>query len=123
MKIFKDKNVIGLIVILVIFTIGYFLLVNKISYAFSNDYDVEKSYNTILSLIEKSAIKYGEQNLELFDKENIIYIKVQDLIDHNLLIANEDGNIKNPLDKKENMNSNIIKIKYENENFEVEVDS
>lgn len=123
MKLLKDKNVIILIVILVVFTIGYFLIVNRISYAFVNDYDLEEVYNNTLDVIEKCALKYASDNANLFEKENTIYIKVQDLIDNNLLIPNENGYIVNPLKENENLNSNIIKIKYENDTYNVEIDS
>ena len=38
MKIFKDKKIIFLSIVLTIFTISYFVIANKVSYAFSYDY-------------------------------------------------------------------------------------
>ena len=105
------------------FTIIYFVAVNKASYAFSSDYDVNDSYQSTIDTIKKCAVAYGKQNNELFKKDNIIYVKVQDLIDNNLLAANSDGKIINPLNSNENLNSNIVKIKKEKDNIEVEVDS
>lgn len=123
MKIFKDKKIIFLTIILVVFTIGYFVVVNKVSYAFSNNYDLEKAYNNTIKTIEECAIAYGEKNPDLFNEENIVYIKVQDLIDNELLVANKDGNIQNPLKENETLNTNIVKIKKEKEKISVEVDS
>lgn len=123
MKRVKDKKMIILAVVLLIFTISYFIIANKISYAFENNYDLNNSYNDTIDTIKKCAIAYAKENKNLFNKEKIIYIKVQDLIDNSLLVANENGDIVNPLKNSENLNSNIIKIKYEGEEFTAEVDS
>lgn len=123
MKTFKDKKVIFLAIILVVFTIGYFVIVNKVSYAFSDNYDLEMAYDNIIKTIEECAVAYGKKHPDLFNEENIIYIKVQDLIDNDFLVANKDGNIQNPLKKNETLNTNIIKIKKDQDNISVEVDS
>ena len=122
-KVLKDKSVILLVGILLVFTIIYFIAVNKASYAFSSDYDANNSYKNTIDIIKKCAIAYGEQNSDLFKKDSIIYVKVQDLIDDNLLATNEDGKIINPLNTNENLNSNIVKIKKEKDSIEAEVDS
>lgn len=123
MKILKDKKIIALGTILVVFTISYFIVVNKISYAFDNTYDINEFYNNTIDTIKKSAVAYGEKNIALFNENNTIYIKVQDLIDNDFLIPNENGNITNPLKENETLNSNIVKIKLENEKVSAEVDS
>jgi len=123
MNILKDKKVIMLIAILLVFTIGYFIIVNKISYAFSYDYDLNSIYNSTIETIKKCATAYAENNLDLFENEKIIYIKVQDLIDNNLLATNEDGFITNPLQENTIINSNVIKIKYEDKKITIEIDS
>ncbi len=123
MKIIKDKKIIILAVILTVFTIGYFIIANKISYAFSTDYDANETYNHTIDTITKSAIAYGEKNLDLFNENDTIYIKVQDLIDNSYLIPDESGNINNPLKETESLNSNVIKIKLENKEVSAEVDS
>ena len=123
MKLLKDKKIIVLVSVLLVFTIIYFVVVNKISYAFSTDFDASKNYEIIVNTIKKSAVYYAEKNKDLFKNEKIIYIKVQDLIDNNLLIANANGEIVNPLNQSQNMNSNIVKVKLEGDKFIAEVDS
>ena len=123
MSLLKDKKIIILVAILALFTTIYFFAINKISYAFSNDYDVNKAFSTYIDTIKQCAIAYGKANLDMFKEEKIIYIKVQDLIDNNYLIPDEKGNIVNPLNNNETLNSKIIKLKYENEKILVEVDS
>ncbi|MBE6156925.1 MAG: hypothetical protein E7161_04175 [Firmicutes bacterium] len=123
MKISKNKTIIILIAILLVFSIGYFIIVNKISYAFSDNYDLNNLYENTIETIKKCATVYGENNLYLFEDEKIIYIKVQDLIDNNLLATNEDGVVTNPLNENTSLNSNVIKIKYEDKKISVEIDS
>lgn len=123
MSLLKDKKIITLIIILVLFTLSYFIIVNKVSYAFLDNTNLNAVYDSTIKTIEKCAAAYGKQHLELFEKEKIIYIKVQDLIDSNLLATNENGNIINPLNIEENLNSKVIKIKLEQDEFFVEVDS
>ena len=111
MKKLNDKKLLALGIVLVIFTFGYFLIVNKISYAFVNNYDPNNVYD------ETSALKYGNDNVTVLEQsENkTIYPKVQDLIDSGYLVPNnENGLLINPMDTSENFNSTLIKIKYEN---------
>ncbi len=123
MKTINDKKIIILGAILLVFTIGYFVIINKVSYAFVNDYDPNKVYDETIDTIKKSAIAYGTNNPDLFQEEDTVYKKVQDLIDANLLVPNEEGNIVNPLKEEETLNDNVIKIKKEKDKITVEVDS
>ena len=122
MKQIKDIKIILLISILTIFTISYFVIANKVSYAFVTDTDVNVSYNNLMKTIEEGAKVYASKNTDIFTEDNIAYIKVQDLIDNNLIAPNDNGNIVNPLDKDDILNSKIIKIKKENDNLIVEID-
>lgn len=125
MVLLKDKKLIILAVILAVFTVGYFIIANKISYAFVADYDAKELYNSTLETIKQSAIAYGKANLDQIQKSesHTIYPKVQDLVDSGLLVPNENGLIVNPLKTNESLNNNMIKIKYEKEEFFVEIDN
>ncbi len=123
MKTINDKKIIILGAILLVFTIGYFVIINKVSYAFVNDYDPDKAYKETIDIIKKSAVVYGKNNPDLFQEEDTVYKKVQDLIDANLLVPNEEGNVINPLKEEETLNNNVIKIKKEKDKITVEVDS
>lgn len=123
MKIFKDKKVVVLAVVIFIFTVIYFVAVNKISYAFETENTDRDSYNSLITTIKKCAKVYAEKHTDLFKDEMTIYIKVQDLIDADLLAPNDGTNVISPLDKSSIINSNIIKIKKEDNNYYVEVDN
>ena len=123
MKIFKDKKVVVLAVVIFIFTVIYFVAVNKISYAFETESTDRDSYNLLITTIKECAKVYAEKHTDLFKDEMTIYIKVQDLIDADLLAPNDGTNVISPLDKSSIINSNIIKIKKEDNNYYVEVDN
>ena len=125
MKFYKDKKIISLGVILVLFTIVYFVVANKLSYAFSDGLDEEAMYEDVIEVITKSAVAYGYANVDLLqESENkTIYPKVQDLIDEGFLIADEDGNIVNPINTNKLLNSYGLKIKYNDGKVSAEVNS
>jgi hypothetical protein len=123
MKYLKDKKIISLLVILFLFTVVYFVAANKVSYAFSDNADVTHLYNKTITIIKKCALTYAKKNPDIFKKESIAYIKVQDLIDNDLLVANSDGQLINPLDSSTSLNDNIIKLKKEDGKIDVTVDS
>ena len=122
MNILKDKKFIGLIIVLIVFTMGYFIIVNKVSYAYIPAIDLEEQYNLKIESIKKASIAYATKNKDDFSENNTLVIKVQDLIDAKFLYPNEDGKILNPMEYGETLNSKIITIKYDNDEYDVKVD-
>ncbi len=123
MKFYKDKKIIALGILISIFTISYFVIMFKYSYAFSPATDAENLYNFTIDTIKKAGEAYGENNKADFlqDNGNTIVIKVQDLIDAKLLVTNEQGNITNPLNSEDILNSKIVTIKKIDDKFEIKV--
>lgn len=111
MKKIKDKKIIILAIVLVVYTIGYFVIINKVSYAFDNNIDVNKLYNARVDVITSCAISYGEDNKDSFNEEGLLYITVQTLVDNNYLVADTDGKITNYLDGTETLNDKKIRLK------------
>ena len=114
MELFKDKKFVVFIIIMVIFSFTYFIVANKISYAFKTDDSLKESYDITLKTIEKSAIVYATKNQKLFKDEKRVYIKVQDLINNQMLSGNADGNVINPLNG-DKLNEKVIELKKEND--------
>lgn len=121
-RIISDKKVISLVLTLLVFTVGYFAIVNKISYAFINNRNEELSYDKLIEIIKIGSVTYGKKHQDIFNEEKIAYIKVQDLIDNACLATDEDGLVINPLNN-ESMNSKAIKLKYIDDKIEAEIDS
>lgn len=99
---------ISLIVILVVFTIGYFVVANKISYDFTTDYEKDL-YDLKLNTIAKNAKIYGENNADLFAEAEDAYITVADLAKQEFIINNE-GIVVDPRDEEKNLNDLKIKL-------------
>ena len=122
MNFLKDKKVIVLIVVLIVFSISYFILVNKVSYAYIPSIDIEEQYNLKIDSIKSASIIYADKNKEDFSENNTLIIKVQDLIDAKLLFPNENGEILDPMNPNETLNFKVITIKYDNNKYDVKID-
>ena len=108
----KSKNVFMYITmaVLLVFTITYFVIANKISYAFT-DNQVESLFASKLSLINNAAKFYGENNLELFEEDKTIYLTVDELVEKGALLPDdEDGNIYDPSSEVRTMNELKVRI-------------
>lgn len=110
----KRNTIIELAVILGIFTIGYFALAFTISKDFKGDYK-EELYQNKISAIETQAAIYAEGKKELFEKENSIYLTVEELAKENAIISNEEGVVYNPRNNEENINDLKVKITLAND--------
>lgn len=119
----NNKNIIlyEIIGVLLTFTVIYFLLVNKASYAFVyNEADV--LYNNKMKLIEKSAELYASQNMDKLKKDETIYVTVKDLVSGGYMLADDnEGNVNNPKSDVKNLNETKIKITYKNEQLETKI--
>lgn len=120
MERFKDVKLITCFIVLLLFTLGYFFMVNKLSYAFDNTVDLSKNHDNKIKVIEECAKKYGEINKNLFSEDDTIYIKVTDLVNAGLLATNQDENVVDIVNNKI-LNDSVIKIKKEKDNYSVEV--
>ncbi len=120
MEKLKDIKLLTCLVVLLLFTIGYFLMVNKISYAFDSTVDLSKSHDNKIKVIEECSKKYASINDNLFNEDDTVYIKVSDLVKADLLATNREENVVDILNDKI-LNDNVIKIKKEQDNYIVEV--
>lgn len=120
MEKLKDIKLLSCLAVLLVFTIGYFLMVNKISYAFENSVDLSKSHDNKIKVIEECSKKYASINDNLFKEDDTIYIKVSDLVKADLLTTNREENVVDILNGKI-LDDNVIKIKKEQDNYIIEV--
>lgn len=109
-------NRVELAIVLGLFSIVYFsvsfVLANKFSVDFENDYYEHKIKN-----IENGAVLYAKLNEELFSESNTVYITVDDLVKTNAIYYSSDGEV---LDPRGNDNSlNNVKVKITNKNNDV----
>ena len=104
-----------LIIVIVVIGIGYFILANHLSYAFSVDYE-EAMYNQTISYIEKNAKIYAEANLDTFTE----YMTVDELVEKGVLL-NTDGKVVDPRDENKSLNDLRIKLTLKNNKVTAEV--
>lgn len=111
---------VELIIVFAIFGIFYFVAANKVSYAFSVDYQSEM-YNQTISSIENSAVIYGENNLELFDEEKTIYLTIGELAEKNAIFVNKEGVVYDPRNEDKKLNDVKVKLTYKNNKVSAKV--
>lgn len=122
MNLLNNKKIIALILILTIFTLGYFIIVNKVSYAFVQSNDLDKLYEITINTIKECSIAYAKDNMDKFEND-VLVLTVQDLIDNKLLVTNSEGEVTNPRNSEKSLNTNVITIRYNDGNFDVKVDN
>ena len=105
-------TVVELLVVIAVFGIGYFIIANNISYAFSVDYEKEL-YNQTLTAIETNATIYAENNLKLFESEKDVYLTVGELAEKGLVLNNSEGKVSDPRDDSKTLNDLKVKLTYE----------
>ncbi len=115
----KNLPLYASIFVVVIFSIFYFVNVNKISYAFSYN-ETKESKIVQENLITKCAEIYAENHKDLFKDKDTIYITVQDLIDYKVL-PSEDGKIYEAGSNVKLINENKIRISYNEEKFSIKL--
>lgn len=111
-------TVIELVVVLAVFSIGYFVAVWVVSGKVAVNFE-EELYKEKLDAIEKQASLYAISDESLFDKEMVAYVTVGDLVEKSAIIVNANGVVIDPRDEESSLND--IKIKLTKENDKVNV--
>lgn len=93
----KNKNgytIIELVIVLAVVGVFGFALLNKASYAFSDNAKAEENLLAQkVKNIEMQAEKYGEDHQELFEENNTAYIRVSDLIKAGYIRSQESNDV------------------------------
>lgn len=119
----NNKNVFlgSMAGILLVFTIVYFVVATKMSYAFTYDEDKER-YDSKISSIIDSAKSYAEKNPDLFADTDTIYVTVNELIEKQAIIPDDtEGNVKDPSNENNNLNSLKIRLTYKDDVYDAVV--
>lgn len=105
---------VELLVVLAIFSIGYFTATWVISGYFGGNFNQEL-YKEKISAIEKQASIYAQANEDLFAEEKTAYVTINDLVKQNAVIANEKGEVTDPRNSDNNLNDIKIKLTKDDE--------
>ena len=106
--------------ILVVFTIVYFIAANGISYAFVNEEETYL-YSHKINEIKLSSVKYIELNPDIFNESETAYITVDDLVTSELLDADGDGKVRDPLNPIKSLNGIKIRLTKLEDGYDVKV--
>lgn len=111
---------IEMIIVLALFTVGYFVVANIISYNFDVNYE-EDLYDLTISSIEKQAALYGENNTEIFAENNDVYMTIEQLAAANAIISTSEGVVADPRDDSKTLNDIRVKITNDDDEITAEV--
>ena len=100
---------VGLIALLAVFTVGYFVLANMFSYNFDVNFE-EDLYDLKIAAIEKNAVIYAEGHEELFAESSDVYMTVEELALANVIISNSEGVVEDPRNSEDTLNDLRVKI-------------
>ena len=100
---------VGLIALLAVFTVGYFVLANMFSYNFDVNFE-EDLYDLKIAAIEKNAVIYAERHEELFAESSDVYMTVEELALANVIISNSEGVVEDPRNSEDTLNDLRVKI-------------
>ena len=117
----KSKNILLYVtlIIILLFSIFYFITMNKFSYAFSyNEVEVNKESQTLL--INKCAQVYAENHQELFKKTDTIYVSINELVEENIL-PSEDGKVYEAGSSVKTINDYKVRITLKDGNYDTKI--
>ena len=116
----KNLVLYEIIGVLAIFTVVYFVSINKISYAFSYN-KTDALYDMKMTVISKSAEVYATNDKDLFKEKDTIYVTVGELIEKGYLVADKEEKLMNPKSEVKDLNDLKIRIKKAKDSFEIKI--
>lgn len=116
----KGFTVVEIFAVIAVFSVIYLISMVNASYAFSFDYKKE-AYEEKINMIEMQSELYASMNEDLFLDTSVIYLYVSDLVDNNLIVTSENGDVTNPLSESSNLNNLKIEVFLINGEFEASV--
>ena len=116
----KGYTGIELVIVIALFTVGYFVAANMLSYNFDVNY--EEDLNSLkISSIEEQATIYAEGHMDMFAESNDVYMTVEELALNNAIVSTSEGVVADPRDNEETLNDLRVKITNEDESVTAEV--
>ena len=116
----KGYTGVELVIVIAVFTVGYFLVANTLSYNFDVDYE-EDLYNLKIASIEEQAAIYAEGHTDMFAESNDVYMTVEELALNNAVISTREGVVADPRNNEATLNDLRVKITNNDEKITAEV--
>lgn len=120
MKNKKGYTAVELIIVIAVFTVGYFVTANILSKDFDVNYE-QDLYEEKINAIETQAALYGETHTEIFTESSDVYMTVEELALANVIISTSEGVVADPRDSEETLNDLRVKITNSDDEVTAEV--
>ena len=116
----KGYTAVVLVIVIAVFTDGYFVTANLLSRDFDVDYE-QDLYDLKIAAIEEQAAIYGEAHTEIFAEGNDAYMTVEELALENVIISTSEGVVADPRNSEETLNDLRVKITSNDDEVTAEV--
>ena len=116
----KGYTAVELVIVIAVFTVGYFVTANLLSRDFDVDYE-QDLYDLKIAAIEEQAAIYGEAHTEIFVEGNDAYMTVEELALENVIISTSEGVVADPRNSEETLNDLRVKITSNDDEVTAEV--
>ncbi len=116
----KGYTAVELVIVIAVFTVGYFVTANLLSRDFDVDYE-QDLYDLKIAAIEEQAAIYGEAHTEIFTEGNDAYMTVEELALENVIISTSEGVVADPRNSEETLNDLRVKITSNDDEVTAEV--
>lgn len=116
----KGYTAVELVIVIAVFTVGYFVTANLLSRDFDVDYE-QDLYDLKIAAIEEQAAIYGEVHTEIFAEGNDAYMTVEELALENVIISTSEGVVADPRNSEETLNDLRVKITSNDDEVTAEV--
>lgn len=116
----KGYGVVELVIVLAIFSVGYFVTANIVAKDLNVNYE-ETLYENKINTIETQAKMYAQNTESLFKDSASIYMTVEQLANLNAVQFDKEGKVTDPRNTGSDLNNLKVKITNKDNKIEAKV--
>lgn len=116
----RGYGAVELIIVLAIFSVGYFVTANIISKDLNVNYE-ETLYENKINTIETQAKMYAQNTESLFAESTSVYMTVEQLANLNAVQFDKEGKVTDPRNTSSDLNNLKVKITNTDNKIEAKV--
>ena len=116
----KGYGVVELVIVLAIFSVGYFVTANIVAKDLNVNYE-ETLYENKINTIETQAKMYAQNTESLFKYNASIYMTVEQLANLNAVQFDKEGKVTDPRNTGSDLNNLKVKITNRDNKIEAKV--
>lgn len=116
----KGYGAVELIIVLAIFSVGYFVTANIVSKDLNVNYE-ETLYENKINTIETQAKMYAQNTESLFAESTSVYMTIEQLANLNAVQFDKEGKVTDPRNTSSDLNNLKVKITNTDNKIEAKV--